>query len=394
MSNSPGWLDAKYVLAKRARLLELGAELVHVGSGAAERRAKSTMSVAPPHRASRRSVRSLWALLAFAWVPAAWSTTGGEAGTPYPNMPRIAPPGVQIDHYLPVPESSQGAAIDPAKGYRTEDLGQGLYFLTDNMYQSMFLVYAGGVVVIDAPPSFAKHIPAAIAEVTALPITHMIYSHSHIDHIGGASGIPGHPIIIAHRETKRLLEEANDPKRPIPTVVFDQQYSLHVGGQLLKLSYHGYGHSPGNIYIYAPKQQVLMVVDVVAPGWMSYRSLSLSRDIPGLFRQVNEISKMPFDKFVGGHVARIGDRHDVLVQAQYLRDLAAAAKQSLSDTRFGFTVDSQDQTNPWALADNYMDRVTIECVNAMSDPWEERLAGFDAYIWEHCIAMEESLRAD
>jgi hypothetical protein len=30
----------------------------------------------------------------------------------------------------------------------------------------------------------------------------------------------------------------------------------------------------------------------------------------------------------------------------------------------------------------------------MSDKWAGRLAGFDAYIWEHCIAMEESLRAD
>ena len=346
------------------------------------------------HCQPRHHPRGRWLFLALISAHLSWSAENGEAGTPYPNMPRIAPPGVQIDHYIPVPDSARGAPIDPAKGYRSEDLGHGLYFLTDNMYQSMFLVYAGGVVVIDAPPSFAEHIPAAIAEVTALPITHMIYSHSHIDHIGGASGIPGHPIIIAHRETRRLLEEAHDPKRPIPNVVFDRHYTLHVGDQTLQLSYHGYGHSPGNIYIYAPRQQVLMVVDVVAPGWMSYRSLSLSRDIPGLFRQVDEIAKMPFDKFVGGHVARIGDRHDVLVQAQYMHDLAAAAKQSLSHAQFGDIPDPKDQTNPWALADNYMDRATIACVNSMSDKWATRLAGFDAYIWEHCFAMEESLRAD
>jgi glyoxylase-like metal-dependent hydrolase (beta-lactamase superfamily II) len=64
------------------------------------------------------------------------------------------------------------------------------------MYQSMFLVYDRGVVVIDAPPSSAKHIPEAIAEVTPLPITHVIYSHSHIDHIGGTHSLPGRPIII------------------------------------------------------------------------------------------------------------------------------------------------------------------------------------------------------
>jgi glyoxylase-like metal-dependent hydrolase (beta-lactamase superfamily II) len=334
------------------------------------------------------------ALLAVVISPFAWSAGKGESGTPYPNMPRIAPPGVQIDHYLTVPLAARGPLIDPEKGYRTQDLGRGLYFVTDNMYQSMFLVYDAGVVVIDAPPSFAKHIPEAIAERTSLPITHLIYSHSHIDHIGGASGIPGHPIIIAQRETKRLLEEANDSNRPVPTVVFDRDYTLRVGSQTLTLSYHGYGHAPGNIYIYAPAQQVLMVVDVISPGWMPYRSLSLSRDIPGLFRQVDEIANMPFETLVGGHVARIGDRQDVIVQKQYMHDLAAAAKHSLSDTSFGFTVDPLDHANPWALADNYMDRATIECVNTMTDQWATRLAAFDAYIWDHCFAMEESLRAD
>jgi glyoxylase-like metal-dependent hydrolase (beta-lactamase superfamily II) len=333
-------------------------------------------------------------LLATIIAPIAWSAGMGESGTPYPNMPRIAPPGVQIDRYLPVPLSARGPVVDPELGYRTQELGKGLYLITDNMYQSMFLVYDRGVVVIDAPPSFAKHIPEAIAKVSPLAITHLIYSHSHLDHIGGASGIPGHPIIIAQRETKRLLEEANDNHRPVPTVVFNRDYTLRVGSQVLRMSYHGYGHAPGNIYIYAPAQQVLMVVDVISPGWMPYRSLSLSRDIPGLFRQVDEIADMPFNKLVGGHVARIGDRQDVIVQKQYMQDLAAAARHSLSDTRFGLIVDPLDHVNPWALADSYLDRATIECVNTMTEAWASRLAAFDAYIWDHCFAMEESLRAD
>jgi hypothetical protein len=137
-----------------------------------------------------------------------------------------------------------------------------------------------------------------------------------------------------------------------------------------------------------------MVVDVISPGWMPYRSLSLSRDIPGLFRQVHEITKMPFNTLVGGHVTRTGNRRDVFVQEQYMRDLAAVAKQSLNNTSFGLTADPRDRSNPWALADNYVDRATIECVNNMTGKWATRLAGFDAYIWDHCFAMEESLRVD
>ena len=53
----------------------------------------------------------------------------GEAGEPYSHMPSIAPIGVRIAKYLDVPASAQGPAIDPAKGYRLQDLGSGLYIV-------------------------------------------------------------------------------------------------------------------------------------------------------------------------------------------------------------------------------------------------------------------------
>ena len=79
----------------------------------------------------------------------------GAAGTPYPSMPSIAPIGERIGKYMDVPAAAVGPAVDAGKGYRLQDLGSGLHMVTDNAYQSMFLVYGDGVVVIDAPPSFA-----------------------------------------------------------------------------------------------------------------------------------------------------------------------------------------------------------------------------------------------
>src|SRR4051812_16156234 len=79
----------------------------------------------------------------------------GAPGAPYPNMPAIAPIGVRVGKYMDVPESAKGPSVDPAKGYRTQDLGTGLYMVTDNGYQSMFMVYETGVVVVDAPPSYS-----------------------------------------------------------------------------------------------------------------------------------------------------------------------------------------------------------------------------------------------
>jgi glyoxylase-like metal-dependent hydrolase (beta-lactamase superfamily II) len=219
----------------------------------------------------------------------------------YPNMPSIAPIGVKIDKYMEVPASARGLAIDPAKGYRLKDLKGGLYLITNNAYQSMFLVYENGVVVIDAPPDYAAQIPKAIADVAGnKPITHIIYSHSHIDHIAGTKSLGGHPTIIAHAETLRLLQRAADPNRPLPTVTFNDKYTLRVGSKVLELSYHGSGHEPGNIFISAPAQRVLMVVDVVFPGWMPFRRFAVAQDVAGHLKQVEEIRKMDWDTLVGG----------------------------------------------------------------------------------------------
>lgn len=321
-------------------------------------------------------------------------TAQGVAGEPYPNMPSIAPIGERIGKYIDVPASAQGPAIDPAKGYRLQDLGSGLYMITDNVYQSMFLVYDSGVVVVDTPPNYSAHIPQAIAEVSDKPITHVIYSHSHIDHIGGTKGLGGNPVIIAQEETLRLLKRAADPNRPLPTVTFGDKYTLRVGDQLLELSYHGDGHEPGNIFIYAPAQRVLMVVDLVFPGWMPWRRFAVAHDVPGHFEQVEEIRKLDWDTLVSGHVARTGTHADVDLQAEFNRDIKQAAATALAATKPGVGLNPLDAANPWAGYDNYIDRVAAQCVNTVTPKWSHKLAAFDVYIWDQCYAMEQSLRID
>ena len=314
------------------------------------------------------------------------------ASIPYDHMPEIAPLGVRVDKHIDVPEFAKGPAIDPAKGYRTQRLGRNLYMVTDNVYQSMFLVHETGVVVVDAPPTYAALIPKAIAEVTDKPITHLVYSHSHTDHIGGTSSLGAHPVIIAHEETKKLLVRANDPNRPVPTVTFTDAYALKVGTEMLELSYHGNGHEPGNIFIYAPAQKTLMVVDVIFPGWMMWRRFAAAQDIPGVFDQVKMIKSFDFDTLVAGHVMRT--RADVELQSEFMNDVKAAAGTALKSTPVGVGVDPRDMANPWAVFGNYIDRVVIQCVNALTPKWSGKLAGFDVFIWDQCYAMEQSLRID
>jgi glyoxylase-like metal-dependent hydrolase (beta-lactamase superfamily II) len=318
----------------------------------------------------------------------------GDAGEPYAHMPSIAAIGERTGKYFEIPESAKGPPVDPAKGYRLQDLGKGLYLITDNAYQSMFLVYDRGVVVVDAPPNYAARLPQAIAEVTSKPITHVIYSHAHIDHIGGTKGLGGKPIIIAHEETLRRLQRANDPNRPLPTITFKDHYTLKVGSQTLELSYHGNAHLPGNIFINAPAQRVLMVIDVVFPGWMPWRRFAVAQDVLGHVAQVEEIGKLDWDVLIGGHVERTGTHADVDTQVEFNRDIIEAATKALQTTQPGVELNPLDKGNPWAIYDNYIDRVALACVNTLAPKWSSRLAAYDVYIWDQCYSMEQTLRIE
>ena len=349
----------------------------------------------PCNRAWLSGIMALAALLSGASLSCAQTPApapAGQAGAAYPDMPEIAPIGVRLDKYLDIPASAQGPAVDPAKGYRIEQLGDGLYMVTDNFYQSMILVHDTGVVVVDAPPSYAGKLGQAIAEVTDKPITHLIYSHSHTDHIGGAGALGGHPVIIAQDETRRLLMRDADPRRPVPTVTFKDFYRLELGRQVLELTYPGNGHEPGNIMIYAPAQKTLMFVDIVFPGWMPFRRFGVAQDIPGYFQQVRDLDRLPFEKLVGGHVSRLGTHEDVKLQMAFNDDIKAAAGAALASQPWG--LDGADAGNQWALVADYTARVSGQCVATMTAKWKTRLAAFDTFIWDQCYAMEQSLRVD
>ena len=89
---------------------------------------------------------------------------------------------------------------------------------------------------VKCPNKYINSQEATIEEVTTARrrparVTHLIYSHSHADHIGAAAIIGGNVTRIAHAQTKRLLRTSRDTNRPLPTVTFEDQYELRVGGE-------------------------------------------------------------------------------------------------------------------------------------------------------------------
>ena len=321
---------------------------------------------------------------------------------PYDDAPDIPTPFTHIAKYAPVLEASVGPSIDPDKGYRVQDLGNGAYMVTEGVYQILVLRTREGLVIADAPPNLGPHILQATEEIApGAPITHLIYSHSHIDHIGFAAQIVAtnpEMEIVAHSETAETLARRTDPNRPLPTATFDETmepFELTTGGETLVLNYPGPNHQNGNIEIWHETSRTLMLIDVVFPGWMMWRDLALAEDVPGIFDVITSINeRYDFDTLIAGHVGRAGTKADVELQIEFLTDLHNAAGQALGTTTPGEGVDPADFVNPWAVFDNFLVRVIVKCVATMAPKWQNRLSAFEVFIYEQCSTMEQSLRVD
>lgn len=290
-----------------------------------------------------------------------------------------------------------GPAMDPRRGYVVAPIRDGLFYVGDGGYNAMFLVTRAGVVVVDAPPTLGANYLRAIAEVTDRPVTHLVYTHEHVDHIAGSGAFPGDVAIVAHRSTAELLYTRRDPRRRMPTQVWDgPRHRLEVGGEVLDLAWHGVSHSLDTTFVHAPRQRTLMVVDVVYPGWMPYKNLGVAVDVPGFCAAHATILGYEFDTLVAGHVSRPGTRADVETQLELIRDLARAAERAYAALGFpAFLLDNPPDPrvpgrSSWELHDAY-ERALVDLMAAEIGPrWRGRLAGVEPYLRDNCWAMLET----
>lgn len=293
------------------------------------------------------------------------------------------------------PKLGEVPTISSGKGYFVQEIRDGLYWATDGLYNTMFLVSSNGVIAVDPLPTLGPRYLKAIAEVTDKPVTHVIYSHEHTDHIGAANLFPKNAICIAQRETATILERRRDPRRPVPTVTFDRTYALTVGEQRLVLDYKGVNHDAGNILIYAPCQKVLMLVDVIYPGWMPYKNLGIAEDIPGYVQVHHQALQYDFDFLVAGHVNRLGTKRDVDVSLEFVNDLQTTVAQAMKKLDFlTYLRTTSSQKHPWDRHNDYEQALVEQCYSQLYPKWSSRLAGTDTYLRDNCWAMLESLAVE
>jgi glyoxylase-like metal-dependent hydrolase (beta-lactamase superfamily II) len=304
-----------------------------------------------------------------------------------------------LPDYAPIPPSARGVTPNE-QGYYVGRVERNLYWVTDGVYQSAFLATPDGVVLFDTPPSIGHNLRRAIDEITAAEgvtnrVTHMVYSHHHDDHTGASSIFGSDVVRIGHEETRRLLLRDNNPARPLPDVTFADSYTLEVGGERVELSWRGPNHTPDNIYIHFPDHDTLMFIDVVNAGWVPIYNVNLSEDVIGYMGAPAIALSYPWTHFICGHLGRLATREDVAVHQQYIADIEASARETLTAVDpVPFYVAAGE--NFWAGVKAHLDTVTERAAAPIIAKYTGVLAAADIEVFTTTTTFQimQSLRLD
>jgi glyoxylase-like metal-dependent hydrolase (beta-lactamase superfamily II) len=304
----------------------------------------------------------------------------------------------ELPDYAPIPRSALGPALNE-QGYYVGRVERNLYWVTDGVYNSAFLVTRDGVVLFDAPPSIGGNLRRAVDEIAAAEgvsntVTHLVYSHHHADH-GSAASLFENVVRIGHEETRRLLLRDDDPGRPLPDVTFADTYTLEVGGERVELAWHGANHTPDNIYIHFPGHDTLMFIDVVNAGLVPIYNVNLSEDVQGYMAAPAIALSYPWSHLISGHLGRLATRDDVAVHQQYIADIEASSREALASVnpvpyymRYG--------ENVWAGVKGHLDAVTERAARPVIAKYTGVLAAADIeeFTLTTTFQIMQSLRLD
>lgn len=300
--------------------------------------------------------------------------------------------GRALKDYAPVLQSALDRAwvIDPKKGVETRKVADGVYVVTDGVWQSAFAVTGAGVVVFDAPETYAAKIRAEIAAVTSQPITTLVYTHVHNDHIGGSAAfadIEGLKI-VALTGVAKFLAEKKDPDRLRPTRTFDDQLVLDEGGMRIELRAAHYHSDEGDLIVYIPRARFLMAIDTLAPGYGPFMGFDITSNFHEYMQVFDVLLEYQFDVFVGGHLTHIGNRADVEVAREFTRDVYNTVKRIHGETDlmavFAKTAEQIGGfDNKYLLFKRFLDVVAARATTEIEQRWMGRLAGIDVFAEDH-----------
>ncbi len=149
--------------------------------------------------------------------------------------------------HQPAPAGQNVAEIEKVK--------DNLYMITGGGGNTAAYIAANGVVLVDTKnPGWGQAILDKVKTVTDKPVTHLLNTHTHGDHVGSNEFFPASVEIVTHANTSANMAKmtnfaAADKKFALPDKTFTDRMTVLSGADAIDLYYFGRGHTDGDAFI-------------------------------------------------------------------------------------------------------------------------------------------------
>jgi len=142
-----------------------------------------------------------------------------------------------------------------------------VYSVFWGFYNGLVVIGRDGVLVTDpANDNRAAVLKAEIEKLTDLPVTHVVLTHEHFDHIGGTGTFPD-AVIVAQDNIHAVLPL--DPLDLGPDkidVTFDERHVIDMGTTKVELRFFGAADGVAATVVYLPQDGIAFAADIYEKG--------------------------------------------------------------------------------------------------------------------------------
>ncbi len=213
-----------------------------------------------------------------------------------------------------------------------------LYVITGGGGNTAAFVTQKGVVVVDTKlAGNGPGILEKIKSVTPKPVTMVINTHTHGDHVGSNSAFTGAVEFIAHENCKASMEkmpafQSDEGKKFLPGKTYKDKLSLLGGADRIDLYYFGRGHTSGDTFVVFPALKVMHAGDMFAgkaTPIIDTNNGGSGVEYPKTLAKV-AAGVSGVESVITGHSA-VMTWNDFKEYGDFMRELVAAAEQAKKD---------------------------------------------------------------
>jgi glyoxylase-like metal-dependent hydrolase (beta-lactamase superfamily II) len=248
--------------------------------------------------------------------------------------------------------------------YVLQRLTDRTYWVQRQFYATIFYVGDRGVLLFDPLQYRGEQLLKAVREVTNLPVTAIVYTHDHADHIGDAkvfvdeAAKSGRRLrIIASRATADKMSYLRSG-HPRPTeIVSWPRGSFTFEG--LRVELHGFeraAHTDDHSAWLLTGERVLHSPDLLNPDQLPFLHWAGSDNFAYLEANLREADALDWNIFSGGH-GNVGAKEDFAFTLQFIDDIKRATTEASAKVQWGDYLNTRNGNNHAAYTGAYTEEV-------------------------------------